>query len=93
MNRLRGCQLSFLKRMLHAPKSAPTAIVFAELGILPVEFEIYTKQLMFLQHIVKLDQSDPVRIMYKEQLKYPSEMNWAGEVKRIQEQMNINIDR
>ena len=92
MNRLRGCQLSFLKRILHAPKSAPTAIVFAELGILPVEFEIYTKKLMFLQHIMKLDKSDPVRKMYNEQLKYPSEMNWAMEVKRIKEQMNITID-
>ena len=89
MNRLRGCQLSFLKRILHVPKSAPTAIVFSELGILPVEFEIYTRQLMFLQHIVKLDQSDPVRKMYQEQLKYPNEMNWAIEVKRIREQMNI----
>ena len=92
MNRLRGCQLSFLKRILHAPKSAPTAIVFAELGILPVEFEIYIRQLMFLQHIVNLDPSDQVRKVYQEQMKYPSEMNWAIEVKLIKEQMNIAID-
>ena len=92
MNRIRGCQLSFLKRILHAPKSAPTAIVFSELGILPVEFEIYTRQLMFLQHILKLDETDPVKTVYYEQLKYSHENNWANEVEHIKRIINMIQD-
>ena len=47
---------------------------------------------MFLHHIVTLDASDPVKIVYQEQIKYESEKNWANEVKCIKEQINLVID-
>ena len=65
--------MRLLKRILKAPKAAPNAIVLLELGVLPLEFEIYRKKLMFLQHILKLDQNDPVRQVYEEQSKYNRE--------------------
>ena len=92
INKLRGCQLSFLKRILHAPKSAPTAIVFGELGILPIEFEVYRRKLMFLQHILKLSPSDPVKQVYWEQKQFEFERNWANEVDAINKTMDINCD-
>ena len=92
MSMLKGCQLSFLKRILHAPKSAPTAIVIGELGVLPLEFEIQSRKLMFLQHILKLDQTDPVKQVYYEQLTNSFEPNWANEVESIKRSMDLMID-
>ena len=89
---LKTCQMRLLKRILKAPKAAPNAIVLLELGVLPLEFEIYRKKLMFLQHILKLDQNDPVRQVYEEQRKYNSESNWTNEVERIKKQINLEVD-
>ena len=88
--KLRICQLSFLKRILQAPKSTPTSVVLCELGILPIESEIHSRKLMFLQHILKLDSTDPVRVVYSEQMKYKFEINWANEVNQIKELVNLN---
>ena len=71
---LKTCQMRLLKRIVKAPKTAPNAIVLLELGVLPLEFEIYSKKLMFLQHILKLEKSDPVRKVYEEQMKYGSSL-------------------
>ena len=92
LEKLKVCQMSYLKRTLKAPRSAANAIVLLELGLLPIEFEIYSRKLMFLHHIVTLDPSDPVKIVYQEQMKYESEKNWANEVKLIKEQINLVID-
>ena len=80
-----------LKRILKAPKAAPNAIVLFELGVLPIEHEIYKKKLMFLHHILKLELNDPVRKVYEEQLKYDAESNWSNEVMRIRGKINTNV--
>ena len=54
VEKLKGCQISFLKRMMHAPKSTPNVITLCELGILPIDFEISSRKLMFLHHILKV---------------------------------------
>ena len=41
INSLQVVQLSYLKRMLHAPTSTSNAITFLETGVLPIEFEIH----------------------------------------------------
>ena len=92
LDKLKVCQMRFLKRILKAPRSAPNAIVLCELGVLPIEFEIYKKKLMFLQHILKLDDNDPVKEVYGQQSKYTSESNWTNEVIEIRRKINLNIE-
>ena len=92
INKLQGNQLSFLKRLLHSPKCTSTAIVLCETGILPMEYEIYSRKLVFLQHILKLDETDPVKIVYYEQLKYEYEVNWANEVRDIRKIIKIEVE-
>ena len=92
MKKLKVCQMSVLKRALKAPTSTSNAVLLLELGILPIEFEVYKKKLMFLLHILKLDPSDPVNIVYHEQRKYEYEQNWANEVEKLKEKMNIDTN-
>ena len=92
LNKLKVCQMRILKRILNAPKSSPNAIVLGELGVLPIEYEIYSRKLMFLHHIVTLENDDPVKMVYHEQLKYDAESNWANEIHRIRREINLEED-
>ena len=46
---------------MEVPKSAPTSGLFLEMGILPVQFVIEIRQLMFLKKLIARDPSDPVK--------------------------------
>ena len=49
ISNLQGAQLKFLRRVMEVPKSTPTAALFLELGILPIQYEIEKRQLVFLK--------------------------------------------
>ena len=86
---LQVLQMKFLKRTLQVPKSTPNCLVLLELGVIPIEFEIKSRQLNFLHHIITRDEQDPVRRCYNEQKKYPFENNWAKEMKETLGYLNL----
>ena len=75
--------MKYLKRIFHAPSSTSNVIVLLETGTLPIEQEIHKRQLNFLHHILTLENTDPVKLTYQEQLKYPYEKNWGNEIKEL----------
>ena len=77
ISNLQGAQLNFLRRVMEVPKSTPTAALFLELGILPIQYEIEKRQLVFLKKILDRQNDDPVKMIYQEMLKYQAERNWA----------------
>ena len=46
---LQASQLNFLRNVLEVSKATPTAVMYLELGILPVRYEIEMRQLLFLK--------------------------------------------
>ena len=60
LSKLKVVQL-YLKRILHTPTSTANCIVYLELGLLPIEYNIHINQLQFLYHILSLEADDPVR--------------------------------
>ena len=74
---------------MEVPKSTPTSGLFLEMGILPVQFVIEVRQLMFLKKIIARDPSDPVKKVYLEMLKYPGENNRANNVLDLRCQYNL----
>ena len=88
--RLRVVQLKFLKRSVKAPSSCPNAGTFLEFGVLPIEGEIHSRQLIFLHHILTLDVSDPVYKMYVELKSFTGEINWSNDIHQLMLQYNIN---
>ena len=64
INILRTAQLNFLRCMLEVPKGTPTAALYLELGILPINFEIEIKQLLilYLKRILDKKNDDPVQL-------------------------------
>ena len=58
-------QRKFLKQILKVPQSTANSVVYLELGIMPLKFEVHKRQLTFLHHVVNLVEDDPVRKMWK----------------------------
>ena len=59
---------------MEVPKSTVTAALFLEPGILPIQYEIERRQLVFLKNI---QGDDPVKMIYHEMLKYQAMRSWT----------------
>ena len=90
IQRLSTVQVGFLKRCLHAPKSTSNCIIYLEMGIIPIEYEIQKRQFSFLHHILTLENSDPVKQVYIQQTQYKLEKNWGNSMKELREKYEIN---
>ena len=89
MEKLEAVQLKFIKGIFHCPPSTPNAITFLETGTLPVLQEIHYRQLSFLHHILTRG-NDPVKSVYKEQLRFTHERNWANDVEQLRAKYWLN---
>ena len=90
-NILRTAQLNFLRCMLEVPKGTPTAALYLELGILPINFEIEIKQLLYLKRILDKKNDDPVQLCYREMLKFSEEANWANDFIGLRKKYNLPL--
>ena len=86
---IKTVQLQFLKRILRVPNSACNSVLFLETGVLPVLYEVHILKLMFLHHILTMEDDDPVKRIYYEQLKIPEEKNWANELVDLREKYEL----
>lgn len=83
IKKLETAQIQYLKKAAHAPLSVTNSFTFLEFGVLPASYLIHYRQLTFLYHILKLDDTDPVKVMYYEQRTLPFEKNWANHMEYI----------
>ena len=60
LNSLKTLQLKFLKRIVGVASSTSNAFIYLELGVLPINFEIEKRQLMYLHRILQLESTDAV---------------------------------
>ena len=78
-------QTKFLKKLLGVAYSTCNAFLFLELGVLPIEYEIIKRRLMFLHRILQLEDNDPVRTVLGFQVEQANagstERNWWTGVK------------
>ena len=89
INKVQTIQLKYLKRMMHAPISTSNTITFLETGTTPIEYQIHIKQLIFLYHILQLKPENTVKLVYYQQHEYPSEQNWANNIRAIRQKYTI----
>ena len=82
---LQNAQLSYMRRVMEAPRGTPIAAMYLELGILPIRYEIEIRQLSFLKRILDREPHDPVLMVYNEMLTFENEPNWANNVLGLQQ--------
>ena len=91
---LRTLQLKFLKRVVGVASSTCNAFIFLELGVLPINYEIEKRQLMYLYRILQLEQTDPVCQLFWEMVKMSEagEKNWWTGVQSSLLKFNLPSD-
>ena len=87
---LQQVRLRMLKQIMKVLHTTPTAGVFLEFGLLPIEHLINQQKLMSLHHIFNLNENDPVLLVYNEQQKFINEPNWSNEINNIRKLYGIN---
>ena len=92
VTRLKTLQLKYLKWMLRTPRGTCNAFVYLELGILPMDSLINIRKMIFLHHILNLDDDDPVKMTYQQQQVYLFEKNWAYEVRKLLKAHHLETD-
>ena len=85
-------QLHYLRRVLEMPKSTPTAALFLDLGILPIQYEIEKKQLLYLKCVLEKNADDPVQQTYYQVLEYQDENNWANHITFLRRKYNLPLN-
>ena len=91
---LRTMQQKFLKRIIGVSSSTCNASVFLELGVLPIEYEIEKRQLMYLHRILQLPVDDPVYKMFDNMrdLNDAGEQNWWTGIVRMMDKYQLDIE-
>ena len=94
LDSLRTLQLKYLQRVVGVASSTANAFVFLELGVLPIDYEIEKRQLMYLHKILNLDPTDPVNKIFMEskRMAVAGEKNWWSGVKPLLEKYNLPSD-
>ena len=94
LDSLRTLQLKFLKRIVGVASSTSNAFLFLELGVLPINFEIEKRQLMYLHRILQLEPDDPVWKLFWESVRLcdAGEKNWWAGVKTSLSKYNLPIN-
>ena len=72
---LQASQLTCLRNVLEVSKATPIAVMYLELGILSLRYEIEMRQLLFLKRLLDKKHADPSLRTYIEMLKFENETN------------------
>ena len=72
--------------------TTPIAALYLDLLVLPIKFEIEERQLFFLKRILDEDPDYPVHAVYKEQLNYNFEENWANYISQLRLTYNLPLN-
>ena len=94
IDKLRTLQLKFLKRIVGVSVSTSNSFLFLELGVLPIEYEIDRRKLMYLHRILQLDNTDPVYKVFvnMQAFQKAGEENWWSGVAKALADYNLPTD-
>ena len=76
---------------MEVSRGTPISELYLKLWILPIQFAIEKRQLLFLRRILNKDFDDPLQLVYSEQLKYEFEKNWANYMLELWRTYNLPL--
>ena len=77
---LETIDVSFLRKLLNAPKGTPKEMLFLEMGCMPLRDIIRERRLSFLHYILNEDEESMVNKFFKSQLKNKTKKDWVNTV-------------
>ena len=91
MKTLEKLQARCLRKIVNAPSCTATSFIHLEFGVEPIRYIIQRNNLMFLHHIVHLEEDDPVKFMWENMKVLEEEANWWSSVKVLMKKYEINL--
>ena len=88
--KLKMAQQRFLKKVV-GENHAANSFLFLELGFLPITYELHIRQLSYLYHIISLDESDPVKQMWRNQHNISNHRNWWNGIKELMTRYSLKL--
>ena len=85
------CSVKFVETSNGGSKVHTITASFLELGIVPIQYGIEKRQLVFLKRIPDRENDDPIKMNYHEMLKYQAERNWANNVHELRGKYNLPL--
>ena len=78
-----------LKRIIGVPSSTPSALLYLELGIVPLRYIIQARRLTFLRYILTRKDDDLLLKFFLAQEREPSKKDWSATVKEDLEDFGL----
>ena len=75
---------TLIRRILNAPAKTPLPALYLELGISPLRYNIITRRLMFLHHILNCDENRLISQVFWAQVESPAKNDWVLQIKEDQ---------
>ena len=92
LNELESVDRILLRRIMNVPFSTPTALLYLELGIIPLRHIIQAKRIMFLRYIMTRQENDLLNKFLKAQIREPTKNDWCLTVKKDLETFDFDND-
>ena len=89
LNLLETIDLTFLRKLLQAPKGTPKEMLFLETGCTPFRELIRERRLSFLHYILNEDKQSMVHRFFQTQMKYPNRRDWVTTVLKDLEYLDL----
>ena len=80
---------NLLRKVMDAPSKTPIVSLYLEMGCIPVRYLLKYKRIMYLHHILKLEENHLVRKVFSAQEKKPSKDDWILQVTEDLENLGL----
>ena len=79
-----------IKRILNSPASTPSALLYLEMGMIPLQYIIQARRLMFLRYILTREDDDLLLKFFNAQMRDPCKNDWVLTVKEDLEKLDLD---
>ena len=80
-----------LRGILSAHRMTPRALLYLELGCLPVRYIIKSKRLMFLHYILSHREESLIKMFFNAQIEQSKNTDWTSQVQKDIKELKINL--
>ena len=82
----------YLRKLLNAHSKTAIEAYYIEMGLMPIQFIIKCRRLMYWWHINNTDNSSLINRVYQAQKINPVKNDWVHQVSQDKKDFNIDID-
>ena len=91
MTLLESVDIMMLRGILKAPRSTPKEMLYLELGVMPLQYIVRKRRLIFLYYILQQEKESILSKVFHAQLVNPTKNDWITTIKKDLKQIKVNM--